>query len=393
MFVRHIRPILLALAVILPGTGCSETLMTPEKVQAQAANASDRELLLTILGRLDAIEARVEQEAGTVRAALEAITGVEDLGVAFAPGNSAGKGNSGNGGGQGLTAGLDELREDLASLTAMTDQLFTLAEWMAVEMSSPWSGLESCFGVKVKGNADLKSKTFGNAEGEGGLGVKPWDTGAAARVSLTQRFAMEFGAGAELEVVGLGGCLNWGSIGADPPVRQGTTTAALQMASHSGLEAALRNVPGQFGLDEARLQQMLQAGTGLLQSGDLTQIQSLASILPMPANASAPLSLIRGRLASMNAVDLLCGGTNFGSNLASYVSQGCGYIQGGNLPNLGTYLNMGNNFSSLQANFGSLCGRFNNVVDRRLVVNNNLPWGGSNVLDVALFPASWNVTC
>jgi hypothetical protein len=394
MLVRYVRPVLLAGALVLSSAGCSDSLVTPEEVQAQAATASDRELLLTILGRLDAIEARVEQEAGTVRAALEAITGVEDLRVAFAPGNSGGNGNSGNtGGGQGLTAGLDELREDLDSLAAMTDQLFTLAEWMAVEMSSPWSGLESCFAVKVKGNADLKSKTFGNAEGEGGLGVKPWDTGAAATVSLTQRFAMEFGAGAELEVVGLGGCLNWGSIGADPPVRSGAATAGLQMASGGGLEAALRGVPGQFGLDEARLQQMLQAGTGLLQSGDLTQIQSLASILPMPANASTPLSMIRGRLSSMNAVDLLCGGTNFGTSLASYVSQGCGYIQGGNLPNLGVYLNMGNNFSTLQANFGSLCGRFNNVVDRRLVVNNNLPWGGSNVLDVALFPANWNVTC
>lgn len=395
MFVRHFRPILLATVLVLPSLGCSDSLVTPEEVQAQAANASDRELLLTILARLDAMEARVEQEAGTVRAALEAITGVEDLRVAFAPGNSGDKGNSGNsgGGGQGLTAGLDELREDLDSLAATTDQLFTLAEWMAVEMASPWSGLESCFAAKLKGNADFKSVTHGEAEGEGGVGVKPWDTGVLAKVNLRQRLGIEFGAGAEFEVVALGGCLNWGNLNASPPVRPGPSPAGVQMASASGLAGALQNVPGQLGITEAGLEQLMQAGTSLVQSGDLSRIQEVASLLPMPAQARSPLAAVRGRLASFNAVDLLCGGTNFGSNLASYVSQGCGYIQGGNLPHLGTYLNMGNNFANLQANFGSLCGRFNNVVDRRLVVNNNLPWGGSNVLDVALFPSSWNVTC
>jgi hypothetical protein len=400
MFARHVRPILLAAALVLPSVGCSDSLVTPEEVQAQTANASDRELLLTILARLDAMEARVEQEAGTVRAALEAITGVEDLRVAFAPGNSGGNGNSGNngggdgaGGGQGLAAGLDEVRGDLDSLAAMTDQLFTLAEWMATEMSSPWSGLESCFAAKLKGNADFKSITHGDAEAEGGVGVKPWDTGVLAKVNLRQRLGIEFGAGAEFEVVALGGCLNWGNLNASPPVRPGPTPAGVQMASTSGLAGALRNVPGQLGITEAGLEQLMQAGTSLVQSGDLSRIQEVASLLPMPAQARSPLAAVRGRLASFDAVDLLCGGTNFGTSLASYVSQGCGYIQGGNLPNLGIYLNMGNNFSNLQANFGSLCGRFNNVVDRRLVVNNNLPWGGSNVLDVALFPSSWNVTC
>lgn len=381
---HHLRPVALATTLLLATSGCGESLVNPEDVRAQVAGASERELLLTILTRLDAMEARVEQEAATVRAALEAITGIEDLRVAFAPGNSDGKGN-----GQSQPG----LAGEIAALTAMTDSLFVLAGWMATEMASPWSGLESCFAAKVKGNADLKSMTHGDAKAEGGVGVKPWDTGALAEVGLRQRLAIEFGAGAEFELVALGGCLDWGNINAAPPVRPGPAAAAGFLASSSPLGGALQNMPGQLGLSEASLVQLLGAGTSLVQSGDLGRIGELADLLPMPAQARTPVSVMRGRLSSFDAIGLLCDGTNFGSDLAGYVSQGCDYIQGGNLPDLGIYLNLGNNFASLENKFGSLCGRFNNVVDRRLVVNTNLPWGGSNVLDVALFPASWNVTC
>lgn len=380
-----LRPLVLGAALVLGTSGCGESLVHPDEVRAQVATASDRELLMTILTRLDAMEARVEQEAATVRAALEAITGIEDLRAAFAPGNS-----NGNGQGQAQPG----LAGDIAALTAMTDSLFVLAGWMATEMASPWSGLESCFTAKVKGTADFKSVTHGQAEGEGGLGVKPWDTGVLAKVQLRQRLGIEFGAGAEFELAALGGCVDWSNLNAAPPVRPGPApAAAVQMASASPLSSAIQNMPGQLGLSEAGLVQLLQAGTSLVQSGDLSRVPEVAQLLPMPAQALTPLSVVRGRLSSFNAVDLLCGGTNFGNNLGGYVTQGCGYIQGGNLPDLGVYLNLGDNFSSLQNKFGSLCGRFNNVVDRRLVVNTNLPWGGSNVLDVALFPASWNVTC
>ena len=351
-----------AVSALLLCAGCADSPIAPTEAHAQST-ASDHALLVAILDRLDSIDARVQRnEAQTV--GLRNMLGglVDTTGLALAAKAPGGAPPPQSGGGNSIAT-------QLTSLSSLTDSLFVLAGWMATQMSQPWQGLQSCFGFNIKGTADLKSVTKAQAEAEGGLGVKPWDTGVLANVRLRDNLGAEFGVGGEFALAALQGCVNWGNVGATPPVRPGTTASLLAAADATGLQTALMNMRSQLGLDGQRLEQMLNAGAGIYQSGDLSRLQELGSALPMPSAFQNPLETVRSRLQSFDPVSMLCSGTNFGTRLAGVVNQGCGFIQSNSLPNLGTYLNVGSavstinsRVSNLQSRVANLCAGINDVL-------------------------------
>lgn len=358
------RPGLLAvpLALVLATSiGCSDSPMAPEEARATALQqaGTERELLLAVLSRLDSIEARVDRESAVMRAMIAEFAASAGVTLAGVPPEN-------------VEPGGGNVSAQLNTLKLVSDSIFELAGWIANEVSRPWSGLESCFGLKVKGTAELKSVTEGHAEGEGGLGVKPWDTGVLANVRLRQKLGADFGLGGELELQALGGCVNWGNIGASPPVRPPAPTASLALGDETALQNALMSVPSQLNLDAGQLQQMLAASQSLFQSGDLTRLPELATVLPVPAQFQNPLQTVRGRLQSFDAVALVCDGTSFGPRLTSTISQGCTFIQNNSLPNLGTYLNLGSTVSNLTSAVANVSTSVGNVQSKLTGVCNGL---------------------
>jgi len=380
---------ILALTLILPlaSTGCTDSTTAPVQAQEVPRATEQEKLLLAVLDRLDAIEARLDQQTATLNARLDSMSESVRLTASLpqAPGQPGQPATGGN----GLSGQLD-------GVDARTDSIMALVDFLAKGSASPWQGFTVCGGLGLKGVGDLKSRTQADAEGEGGVGVKPWDTGALAKIAVRQRLALEFGAGAEL-ALGVSGCVDLSKFGTTLPATRSTVTHfALGAPAAPGaeqLQATLMGLKDQLGLDESRVSNAVSQATSIFQSGDLSRLTDLSSTLPVPPVFQDPIGTITNRISTIDPVGLLCSGGNFGPRVGPYVSQGCQLIQSGSLPDIGSYPLFATNLSNLQDRFGSLCSRFNSVIDRRLTVTTNLPWGGSNSLDVALFPTTWKVAC
>jgi len=378
---------LVVLSLVLASTGCGDSAIAPVQA-AEAATPSDQEkLLLTVLDRLDDIQTQLDQQTAAINQRLDSIA----AGARLAEVSSRAPGNPGTG--NNSDTGLSS---QIAHVSTRTDSIMALVDFLAKGAASPWQGFTVCGGLGVKGAAELKSRTMATGEGQGGVGVKPWDTGALAQIAIAERGIVDLGAGAELQL-GVNGCLDLSKIGTTlPPTRSAINSVPFNAASAPSidqLQSTLMNLKDQLGLDEATVSGALTQGTDIIRSGDFTRLGGLASNLPVPAAFRDPLGTVRSRITNFDPVGLLCGGGNFGSRIGPYVSQGCQLIQSGNLPDISSYPLFSTNLSNLQDRFGSLCSQFNTVIDRRLKITDNLPWGGSNVLDVALFPSSWKVSC
>jgi hypothetical protein len=332
----------------------------------------EQQLLLEILAKLDSIESRVERESSLIFARLDAMAAEGGLTlVAGGPG--------GNPGG---------VSHQVTALHLLTDSIMELSSYLAADAAQVLS-FDVCGALKVEGAGELKTKTMGDAEGQAGLGVKPWDTGAMAQVELTQRFALEFGAAAKVEVGG-NACVALGNIGANPPVRTSSSPAVMRMAG-ADLETTLLALQSQLGLDEQRMDRAFAAGAGVFQSGSFSSLSNLATTLPLPAQFTSPLTIVRAQLAGTRPVDLLCDASLGNGRILEMAAEGCSYIEADNLPGLGTFLDLGRDFTSLRDSFDGVCARVNSVVNRE--VNIGLSSWGDGTLKLRLFPTGWTVSC
>lgn len=367
---------LVAILTVLCGTGC-DSPVSPAEAQAPRSTQQQERLLLQVLTKLDSLEARLD------RATASAMT------VAAARADNAG--------GVGVPAQMTELRELSDSIMARTvslgilgDSIMALASFVAADVADPL-GLEVCGQIGWAGQAELKWITQGSGEAEGGVGVKPLDTGAQAKASLKQGFRIDASGGPELGA-GFEACLDLGALAASPPTRPATTFATAGAVAADPLQGALLDVQTRLGLDAGNLRQAIIDGTDIFESGDLTRLADLPRILPGPPALGSPLSLIRRQLSTFDSVDLLCGGTTFETRIQNVVNEGCDFIRRDDLPDLGTFKGMGDDLASLQDDFDALCARVNDVIRRRLVVSTDAPWTGGD-LNVRLFPDSWLVAC
>lgn len=372
---------LLVVLLLLLCSACGDSPVSPQELTARESQQSldrmgERELLMAVLERLDSIESRLARETEELRTHFDELAEGGTVVLAAAPGNSGDRGNEdGGGGGGGMSAQMDEL-------LALGDSIFEVASWMAAGQAKPWRGFQLCgnFGAQI--GADLKSLTAVKADAEGGVGVKPWDTGAMAQIALKQRYAIDMGAGAAL---GLGAvaCYDLSNLAADPPpVRTEPTSGSSVMAASSmgqELEQTLVSLSDQMGLDPQGMERALSEGIGVLQSGDFSRLANLPSVLPTPSQFQDPLGHLRSRMSDFNPIqDLLCGGGSGWGQFAAEVQEACSFIQAGNLPNLGAYLTMGDNFAMVQSTVGSLvnsdlwaCQRFNGHARYRFTIPEN----------------------
>jgi hypothetical protein len=288
----------------------------------------------------------------------------------------------------------DEPGSQGGGMTRDIETLLDLSEWMALSMAQPWQGFQVCGNVEGKLAADLRSMTAADGHAQGGVGVKPWDTGAMAQIAVKQRFAIDLAAGAEAKL-GTVACVDLSKIGASPPVRTTTNGAAatnLATTSNGQLEQTLIGLANQMGLDPQRLNRALADGVGVLQSGQVTRLAELSDFLPISSGLRDPLGHVQTQLGNFDPVGNLLwrAGSGFGP-FAAQVQEACNFIQAVNLPELGPFLSLTGDFSRVRDRVASFCGEYNRVVDTRLVVSTG-PWG-SGTLDVEHFPRRGPVSC
>lgn len=371
MFARASRGSLLLSTVLVLGTACTDSPLTPSPASATQLEGGEQQLLLAILTKLDSIESRFERESSAIYARLDAMAA--EGGVTFvATGRGAPRGVS----------------QQVAALHLLTDSIMELSSYLAADAAQVLS-LDVCGALKLEGAGELKSKTQGDVDAQAGAGVKPWDTGAMAQVELTQRFALEFGAAAKVEVGG-NACVALGNIGASPPVRTSSSPATVRMAS-GDLETTLLALRNQLGLNEQSMDRAFTAGADVFQTGSFGSLSTLANNLPLPSQFTSPLSVVRAQLATARPIDLLCDADLGNGRIMELAVEGCSYIQADDLPGLGTFLDLGRDFTSLRDSFDGVCARVNSVVRRE--VNIGLSSWGDGTLNLRLFPSGWAVSC
>lgn len=317
---------LVASAVMFAGCGDASTQPTEAHAQEAFGSQAQEELLLTILDRLDDIERRLE-ESGVPQAQMSGRPQSDGL-VTQADGPPDGRGGN-----------------RLALLEARTDSLMALVSFLARGTTQPFQGFLTCAEFGLSGTADLKTRTESRAEGEGSVGVRPWDTGALAQVRIAQWGMLEFGTGANLGVKA-SGCLDLLKIGAEPPEETRplpSTSSLLRSASVAGtgqLESTLMNLGDRLGLTPSDLDRAATTGTEIFESGDFRRLADLPSTLPTPGGFDDPLQLVSNRVRDFDPVDLLCGPQIFGARIQSRVTEACGLIQADDLPDVTAFASL-----------------------------------------------------
>jgi hypothetical protein len=385
------RRALLVPALVSVCAACDDASpVVPRHAQAQESRleARDHELLLAILARLDTLEARTERGKAEFFARVDSLRVSGLLALAMVPPTGVPPGDPGGG----------SVSAQIAQVLAKTDSIMALTNFLAEDAAAVWQGMEVCGGIKLAWEGIMKSETEAKAQGEGGVGVKPWDTGAAAWLALKTALKVEMAGGVGVDIAGVEACIDLSNIGvaATLPTRKAAAGPFMSSARSDGpgaaqLEATLLDLTNRFSLTPQSVESALRNGADIVQSGDFAQLAGLTSMRPVPAALQNPLATVKSQLTSIDPVALLCSG-GYPGRIGSAVTESCGYILADNLPDIGTFLNLGSNFNNFTDKFSTLCGRFNNVIGRRLVVDADLPWSGST-LNVALFPASWTVQC
>lgn len=374
MSIRASRGSLLLCSVLAFGTACTDSPLTPSAASATQPEDGDQQLLLAILAKLDSIESRVERESSAIYARLDAL--------------AAGDATALVAGGPGGSPRSNGLSSQVEALHVLTDSIMELSSFLATDAAQVLNW-EFCGGVKADGGGEFKAVTQGDAEAQAGVGAKPADTGAAAQVEVTQRVAMEWAAAVKLEL-GTNVCADLRNIGSSPPVRTSTSPAALRMAG-GDMETTLLALQSQLGLDESNMDRAFTAGADLFQNGSFSSLNNLTTSLPLPAQFSSPLTVVRNQLAGTRPVDLLCDADLGSGRIMELAAEGCGFIQADNLPDLGTFLDLSRNFTSLRDNFDGVCSRVNSMVNSS--VNIGLSSWGDGTLNLRLFPSGWVVSC
>ncbi len=284
--------------VALFALGCEGDVTQPTEASAQEgqpepaepgayADMTDRELMITVLQRMDSLEARVEREALLVQAR------VEDLLVGVEGGTTVG-------------ARADRQRS---------------------------RGTQQCLEIAVGSKAKLKNliTILGNAFA--GLGA--WaGTGGTANLKALAKLRAEFDPLETQVAVKKSWCFGRGAT-RDPFI--GNTVASEGTASANapeplGLESQLASVVNQLGLNEARatqaLSQISSTASGLPSCRPGNCAQAVADVLPMPADFRAmldnPRTFFQQRAPDFGdfTLDQMCAGI-FPGDFGTRLDQAC----------------------------------------------------------------------
>ena len=381
------RRVLLAPVILLGVAGCSDSPLTPQQLVAQQRSyeMDEHAMLQRIMTKLDSFEVRAEREKNLIFARLDSMRTMALVLAAMPPNGPP------DSVGNGLAAAI-------AVVSARTDSIMGLTDHLARESAAVLTGEGICGSLGIKGTLALKSEAEARGEGKGTVGAVALETGASAWLALKTGLKAELAGEGEVGVTGEV-CyrpLNHGVLATLPvrPAASAAFFAANSTASSAQLEATLSNLRNQLAINEQSIENAIRNGTAIVRSGDFSQFRNLATLVPLSNTAfTDPLATVRNRISAIDPIGMLCSASsNFPGRIGTAVTDGCGFVQAGNVANIGQHLQLADNFAAFKGKFSTLCGRFNEVVDRRLIVDSNLPWSGSS-LNVALFPSSWKVSC
>lgn len=351
-----LRTATMALLATLPVlAACSDSPTSPADASKPAPDAdfenlSNRELLVQVLTKLNALEARVDREALAVRARVDSAIAA------------------------GVMAGALPL-----PVSGSAD--------LGIEATACAAGEG-----EIKGRVESKVELKG--EGEGSVGAEPIGDGALAKLKLLASSVASVLPGGKMNLkievcAKLGGGAGTGLRGAQfafapssvktsPSPLQPLLEGMLQTISQDKMAAAISALQ----MNGSKLNLGLDAITGLT-SGDLSfgkaAAASLMDALPLPAGirnlVADPLSVLQKAPEALQfATDRLCSQTAFPGEMATLASQACSLR--GQIPSAGTVIGILQGLNGLPTTLGSLqsglqgaCAAVNGMLPARVVIS------------------------
>ena len=353
------------LTVLATGFGCADAPSAPEAAADPAAQASlsDRELLLAVLTKLNALEARLEAEARFARARFDSLATAGGIQLAPTP------------------------KAEVVMEASLCGNFAFQADGKLESSLSLWGGGEGMLGVDAYGNG-----AKGLVRGFATQDVKVVPAGGA---SLTLQLCAK----------GTGGLAF-----APSPKATGGSVAALAPVPGSAetlLRNVLQSVPAdnlaaaatRLGMDGSRLGRAVDA----VASFSLADLQfgsggaaSLLSALPIPADITNMLRnpetiLQRAAQASQFAIDRVCGQTLFTGEFAQRALQACNLR--GQVPSAQALIGILQGLDGLPTTLGGLredlqeaCGVVNQMRPARVTIPSKTVSFPAPIGDVEVFP-------
>lgn len=340
--IRSAARMLALVAFVLSNASCKDNPFTPQELSAQQISQLEQ-MLGAISAHLDDIDAKIDAQSAAIDSLQSSL---------------------GGGAGGGDTTSVSGA---LATLESRTDSIMALASYLAVDAST--LGFEVCGAVELAGELEYSSKVEAIGRAAGDLGA--W-AGTGAFAGLAANLKANLDGKVKVGVpFSIGGCLPLGA--GDPPVRAAPSGPMARSPQADAFTTTLQNLSGQFNLDEGTLPQVLSNVATVIQSPGSLQLQSVGSQLPLPpalaSFASDPVGTVSGRFQELSnqAVDMLCGGTNWGTNVSSVINDACALFPGG-LPNVTAFASMSTQFPALQTVVSNVCTRMDWIGARSLVI-------------------------
>jgi hypothetical protein len=352
-----IRPLALlcGLTLVTLTAACGDSPMSPDGVGAQ--QTSDAAMLAQVLAKLDSVQSQIDQQSLEIDARIDSLEAHVGLG--------------GSGGGTVLPA-------------AQIDSILALASFIADNASS--GGWQLCGSFQLGGELGLERGGEVEGEAEGDLGA--WaGTGAFAGAKIKPTLGLKGSFKGALGG-GISGCIPLG--GGTPPSRPAPAGPA-KSADLDQLRTTLTDLANQFNLNPTSISQSIGGIGTALQSPNSLTLANMSSYVPIPSALSAltndPMGTMSGYVqgVSNDALDALCNGGGWGSNLSSVISDACGLIPGG-LPSVTALATISADFPALENTVSGVCSTINGIGLQTLAIPSYTVDFGSLIGTYTVFP-------
>lgn len=324
--------------------------------EAGAQQTSDAAMLAQILAKVDSIESKIDQQSLTINARIDSLEA--HIGLA-------------GGGGTVLPA-------------AQIDSILALASFIADNSSS--GGFELCGSFQLGGELGLELGAGAEGRAVGDLGA--WaGTGAFAGAKIKPALGLKGGLKGALGG-GISGCIPLG--GSTPPSRP-APAGPQRSADLDQLSTTLNDLAGQFNLNPSNVSQSINSMSTVFQSPSSLTLANMSGTVPVPPAIASltndPLGTVSGYVQNVSneALDALCNGGGWGSNLSTVVSDACALIPGG-LPNVTALATMSTEFPALQNTVSTVCSTINGIGLQQLTIPSYTVDFGSLIGTYTVFP-------
>lgn len=326
---------------------------------ADLEGLTDRQLLIALVTKVDALEARLDRESRLAHALIDSVRATPHwdgllaltaMAAGAPPGDGTPPGGGGGGGGMAL---------DIATILTRTELLVAQTDSMMDALYNPWAQHTLCFDLAAPLTFAAQLTDVGEAEVGGGVGVKVFGNG----VKLDIRGRQELALSAALAVEP---AFNYSACWDPGAHRAGTLTAGASMAAASATGPQREDLERAFnamGLSPAVVSNTLETANSVL-SGQLgfVDLPGLAESVWLPP---AVHNLVRNpqaftagvQQAGEDALLRLCDTSLYPADVRDVVAEACA-LQLPSLQTLVTPIDL----TPLETGFASLCTGFNGLL-------------------------------